>query len=310
MANYIKQVAAAALASIDSVLRHWCPGGKRESHEYVALNHKRADSTLGSFKVNLNTGAWSDFAVDKSGGDLVALVAYLDDLTQFEAAKQLGAFIGMPYQNNDTQKSATSSQNKAGKASSSTQKDVSAWVAVLPVPAKAPAPPAAHFKNGKPSMQWTYSLPDGIACYVYRFDAKTEGERKQFAPLTYCEHTTSKKREWRWQGLADPRPLYNLDKIINQPNLLVVVCEGEKAADAAAILLPNAIITTMLNGAQSPNKSNWAVLKGRNVWLWPDNDDAGKKCMIAIANLLKIAAAASVKTINLKAFSGDRKSVV
>ncbi|WP_020168049.1 MULTISPECIES: DUF927 domain-containing protein [Methylotenera] len=304
MANYIKQVAAAALASIDSVLRHWCPGGKRESHEYVALNHKRADSTLGSFKVNLNTGAWSDFAVDKSGGDLVALVAYLDDLTQFEAAKQLGAFIGMPYQNNDTQKSATSSQNKAGKASSSTQKDVSAWVAVLPVPAKAPAPPAAHFKNGKPSMQWTYSLPDGIACYVYRFDAKTEGERKQFAPLTYCEHTTSKKREWRWQGLADPRPLYNLDKIINQPNLLVVVCEGEKAADAAAILLPNAIITTMLNGAQSPNKSNWAVLKGRNVWLWPDNDDAGKKCMIAIANLLKIAAAASVKTINLKAFSG------
>jgi putative DNA primase/helicase len=302
--NYIKQVAAAALASIDSVLRHWCPGGKRESHEYVALNPKRSDSTLGSFKVNLNTGAWSDFALDKSGGDLVALVAYLDDSTQFEAAKQLGAFIGVPYQNNDTHKRVTSPHNKLNNASASTLINSSEWIAVLPVPDNAPAPPAAHFKNGKPSMQWVYRLPGGIACYVYRFNAKAEGERKQFAPLTYCEHVTTKKREWRWQGISQPRPLYNLNKIIDRPDLIVVVCEGEKAADAAATLLPDVIVTTMLNGAQSPNKSDWGVLKGRNVWLWRDNDDAGKKCMIAVANLLKIAGAASVETINLKVFYG------
>lgn len=304
MADYIKEVAVTALASINSVLRHWCAGGKRESHEYVALNPKRSDSTLGSFKVNLNTGAWSDFAVDKCGGDLVALVAYLDDLTQFDAAKQLGAFIGMPYQNNDTQKRAASSQHKPSNASVSTPKDSSDWIAVLPVPNNAPAPPTAHFKNGKPSMQWAYRLPDGVACYVYRFDAKSEGERKQYAPLTYCEHATSKKREWRWQGLSEPRPLYNLDKIIDHVDLPVVVCEGEKAADAAATLLPDVIVTTMLNGAQSPNKSDWGVLKGRKVWLWPDADTAGKKCMIAIANLLKISGAVSVETINLKVFNG------
>lgn len=301
--NYIKEVAAAALASIDSVLSHWCPGGKCESHEYVALNPKRSDSTLGSFKINLNTGAWSDFAVDKSGGDLVALVAYLDDLTQFDAAKQLGAFIGMPYQSNDTQKHATSSQYKLINASASTPKYSSEWVAVLPIPDNAPEPPMSHFKHGKPSMQWIYRLPGGIACYVYRFDAKANGERKQFAPLTYCEHVTSKKREWRWQGLSEPRPLYNLERVVNNSDALVVVCEGEKAADAAMQLLPDAIITTMLNGAQSPNKSDWRVLKGRNVWLWPDNDDAGKKCMIAIANLLKMAGVASVKTINIKVFN-------
>ncbi|MDZ4212018.1 MAG: DUF927 domain-containing protein, partial [Methylotenera sp.] len=115
-------------------------------------------------------------------------------------------------------------------------------------------------------------------------------------------HITSKKREWRWQGLPEPRPLYQLDKLINLPGALVVVCEGEKAADAAAVLLPDAVITTMLNGAQSPNKTDWQPLSGRDVWLWSDNDEAGKKCMIAIANLLKIAGAASVKTINLKAF--------
>lgn len=300
--NFIKEVAAAGLNSIDSVLSHWCAGGKREGHEYVALNPNRADSTSGSFKINLTTGAWADFAIDKTGGDLVALVAYLEGLTQFEGAKQLGAFLGINYQKADAQKRHTSPQNNSGNGNVSSKKGEAEWVALLPVPSDASAPPPTHFKSGKPSMQWVYRLCDGVACYVYRFDAKAEGKRKQFAPLTFCEHRISKKREWRWQGLTEPRPLYQLDKIINQPNALVVVCEGEKSADAAAVLLPDAVITTMLNGAQSPNKSDWQSLHGRDVWLWPDNDDAGKKCMIAIAHLLTIAGAASVKTINLKAF--------
>lgn len=300
--NYIKQVAAAALNSIDSVLTNWCAGGKREGHEYVALNPNRADSNSGSFKINLSTGAWADFAIDVSGGDLVALVAYLDGVSQFEAAKLLGVFLGIEYQKSDPQKRATSPQNKAANTTTPTPKDLSEWLPLLPVPIDAPAPPLTHFKHGKPSMQWAYQLPGGVACYVYRFEAKTASERKQFAPLTYCEHATSKKREWRWQGLPEPRPLYNLDKIISNASGLVVVCEGEKAADAAAILLPDAVITTMLNGAQSPNKTDWQPLSGRDVWLWPDNDEAGQKCMAAIRNLLKVAGVASVKTINLKAF--------
>jgi putative DNA primase/helicase len=300
--DYIKQVAAAALNSIEVVLNRWCAGGKREGHEYVALNPKRSDSNSGSFKINVNTGAWADFAIDVSGGDLVALVAYLEGVSQFEAAKLLGAFLGIAYQKDDLQKRATSPQNKAAYTTTPTQKDLSEWLPLLPVPKDAPAPPAMHFKHGKPSMQWIYRLLDGVACYVYRFDAKAAGERKQFSPLTYCEHVTSKKHEWRWQGLPEPRPLYQLDKIISNAGAFVVVCEGEKAADAAAILLPNAVVTTMLNGAQSPNKTDWQPLKGRDVWLWPDNDEAGKKCMIAIANLLKMAGADSVKTISLKAF--------
>jgi putative DNA primase/helicase len=301
--NYIKQVATAALNSIDSILSRWCAGGKRENHEYVALNPKRSDSKLGSFKVNLTTGAFADFALDDvRGGDLVALVAYIDDLPQFAAAKALGAFLGINYQKTDAQNRATNPPNKAGNAITSIAKEPLEWVAILPVPNDAPAPPATHYKHGKPSMQWVYRLGNCVACYVYRFDAKTENERKQFAPLTYCEHVTSKVRKWQWKGLTEPRPLYNLDKIINRPDALVIVCEGEKAADAAAQLLPDFVTTTMLNGAQSPNKTDWQPLNGRDVWLWPDNDEPGNKCMIAITNLLKIAGAASVKTINLKAF--------
>lgn len=301
MADFQK-IKAASLASIESVLSHYCPNGKRQGREYLPLNPVRSDGKAGSFSINLDTGAWSDFATDDKGGDLIALVAYIEGIKQGEAAKRLSQFLGLSTEKTDAHKRAISPQNQAVKASASSNIERSEWVAVLPVPSDAPAPPATHFKNGKPSMQWVYRLSDGVACYVYRFDSKAEGERKQFAPLTYCENTTNKKREWRWQGLTEPRPLYNLDKIINKPDALVVVCEGEKAADAAAVLLPDAVVTTMLNGAQSPNKSNWQSLSGRDVWLWPDNDDAGKKCMIAIANLLTIAGAASIKTINLKSF--------
>lgn len=299
--DYIKKVAAAALTSIESVLSTWCAGGKRESHEYVTLNPTRADSKTGSFKINLSTGAWADFATGDKGGDLVALVAFLENVSQLEAAKRLGAFLGINYEKTDAHKRAISTQNKVGKAVPLAPKETVEWVALLPVPADAPAPPATHFKNGKPSMQWVYRLADGVACYVYRFEPKTEGERKQFAPLTYCQNASG-KREWRWQGLTEPRPLYNLDKLTSKQDALVIVTEGEKAADAAAVLMPDAVVTTMLNGAQSPNKSDWQSLQGHNVWLWPDNDDAGHKCMIAIANLLKVAGVVSVKTINLKAF--------
>ena len=70
---FIKRVAAAALGSIDTVLNHWLPGGKREGHEYLPLNPKRSDSKPGSFSINLNTGEWADFATGDKGLDGIAI---------------------------------------------------------------------------------------------------------------------------------------------------------------------------------------------------------------------------------------------
>jgi hypothetical protein len=72
------------------------PSGRREGREYVALNPKRVDRRLGSFKVNLRTGKWADFAGDVRGGDVVSLVAYLFDLSQREAARRLARMVGLP----------------------------------------------------------------------------------------------------------------------------------------------------------------------------------------------------------------------
>ena len=86
----------AALADLPAILARWLPGGRIEGGEYVALNPRRADRRLGSFKINLGTGKWADFATGDRGGDPVSLAAYLAGCGQTEAARELAAMLGLP----------------------------------------------------------------------------------------------------------------------------------------------------------------------------------------------------------------------
>lgn len=74
----------------ESLLYRLLPGGKLQGQEYLARNPKRNDATLGSFKINIYSGMWSDFAIrGASGGDIISLYAYLHDLSQKDAALEL-----------------------------------------------------------------------------------------------------------------------------------------------------------------------------------------------------------------------------
>ncbi len=85
-----------ALGNVHAILRRWLPDGRVEGHEYVARNPRRKDVHYGSFKVNLQTGKWGDFATEARGGDLVSLAAYLAGVGQGEAARQLADMLGIP----------------------------------------------------------------------------------------------------------------------------------------------------------------------------------------------------------------------
>ena len=50
---------------------------------------------LGSFRVNLHTGQWADFATGDRGGDVISLAAYLSHLSQIEAAEKLAEMLGI-----------------------------------------------------------------------------------------------------------------------------------------------------------------------------------------------------------------------
>ena len=85
----------AALAAFPAVLNRLLPKGKPVGREIVALNPRRADRNLGSFKVNRFNGRWCDFATGDKGGDPISLVAYLADVSQGEAARLLVQMLGM-----------------------------------------------------------------------------------------------------------------------------------------------------------------------------------------------------------------------
>ena len=85
----------AALLSLPSLLRRWLPDGRVVGHEYEARNPTRADRRPGSFRVNVSTGKWADFATGDVGGDVVSLAAYLSGTGQAEAARALAAMLGV-----------------------------------------------------------------------------------------------------------------------------------------------------------------------------------------------------------------------
>ena len=84
-----------ATANLPDLLRRWLPTGRTEGREYVALNPRRQDARLGSFKINMQTGKWSDFATGDRGGDVISLAAYLAGIGQAEAARKLSTMLDL-----------------------------------------------------------------------------------------------------------------------------------------------------------------------------------------------------------------------
>ncbi len=86
----------AALADLAATLRPWLPDARVVGGELGARNPTRHDRHVGSFKINVRTGIWCDFATGDKGGDPVSLIAYLESCGQAEAARRLAAALGIP----------------------------------------------------------------------------------------------------------------------------------------------------------------------------------------------------------------------
>lgn len=90
-----RRVADAALPYADRLCRRWVQTGRQEGVEWVCRNPRRADHRAGSFKINVTTGRWADFATGDSGGDLVSLGAYLFAVSQRDAALKIADMLGV-----------------------------------------------------------------------------------------------------------------------------------------------------------------------------------------------------------------------
>lgn len=91
-----KRINAEALRLLPHLVQRFLPDGRREGDEWVALNPRREDRTLGSFKINLRTGRWADFALPDVGGwDVIGFAAYISGKTRLQAARALAKMLGL-----------------------------------------------------------------------------------------------------------------------------------------------------------------------------------------------------------------------
>jgi hypothetical protein len=125
---------------------------------------------------------------------------------------------------------------------------------------------------GAPTARWDYQDASGnlIAC-VYRYDT---GDGKEFRPWDV---------KARRHKAPEPRPLYNQPGIATVSH--VVLVEGEKCADA--LIARGICATTAMNGANAPvEKTDWSPLQGKQIVIWPDNDEAGREYAARVVDVL------------------------
>ena len=251
-----EEINAVALGQFESLVRQWLPGGKMEGDNYVVLNPTRNDNKLGSFKIDMRSGGYHDFATGDHGNDPVATFAYLSrGNNQWAAAKELAEILNV-----DAVNVKPAPENKK----------TAAWVAIVP-PLDVTAPPKAHMFRGLPEAVWCYRSEKGATLgYVYRF--KTSDGGKETIPLTWCRNSQTGFEEWRWKGFEVLRPLYGLERLAAKPDATVLVVEGEKCADVAEQHLRGLVCLTWPGGSKAVDKANWEPLVGRKVIVWPDCD--------------------------------------
>lgn len=144
--------------------------------------------------------------------------------------------------------------------------------------------------RGPVSAQWEYHDAAGdVVGVVVRWD-RPDGE-KEIRPLAVVAG------QWVIRAMPEPRPLYRLPHLAGAHQVFVV--EGEKAADAAVSIGLTA--TTSSGGAESPAKTDWGPLAGRNVVIIPDHDAAGHRYAMAVAEQLQqLDHPAQVRIVSLK----------
>lgn len=178
------------------------------------------------------------------------------------------------------------------------------WEPHCPAPSEPPGT-LRHWQHGESVARWVYRTADGKPVFaVYRFNA-ADG-KKETLPYSYGRRVWTDKNDrrqdgtgWHWKRPTAPLPLYGLDQLAARPDAPVLVCEGEKSADAAAAIFPDHVAITSCGGSKSARKADWAALEGRAVTIWPDHDDSGTDYAHDVVRLADGAGATEIRVVEI-----------
>jgi len=135
---------------------------------------------------------------------------------------------------------------------------------------------------------WAYQdATDKEVGVIVRWDT---AEGKEYLPLS------PRDNGWVIKGMLEPKPLYNLPRLATKE--MVFVTEGEKAAEALKSI--GLAATTSSGGSQSPGKTDWSPLAGKQIVITPDNDAPGRKYAEQVSVLLfKLIPCPTIRVLDL-----------
>ena len=187
-------------------------------------------------------------------------------------------------------------------------KDENTWTSLIP-PKNLPDPTLRAISSSLDSKYLLvskhayYDKSNNLAMYVLRLEPKEGGRRPSYLLVMVSHNGNSDFPKWnikRYQFDGKAR-LYNHLKLQKSPEKTVLIVEGEKSADAGAKLFSGEVITvSWLGGSGGVKNTDWSVLNGRNVVVWPDNDIAGFKAAGELCVSLRKVGVGSLKVVGEK----------
>ena len=158
------------------------------------------------FHAGAKAGVWGDFNGGQDSGDMIDLVQAVLGLDKAEAVQWVKGWLGI-----DNNPFSLPSATAMPAASTAVE-----WTPITPIPGDAGKTPP-HPKHGSPSARWGYRDQNGgVLMITARFDKPDGG--KDVLPLTFCTNPSG-RREWRWQSLPAPRPIYAVDQLAGRPDV-------------------------------------------------------------------------------------------
>jgi len=266
------------------------PRGSAESSEGW-VGRVRGPNVLGegenpNFSVNLEDGVAKDFGSSGYKGDLYQVVQDVQHTDFAGACRWIASRIGY---------------NGSGDGLPPSSGDARRGKQVALSPGKSPASESWDpFNDGVETAVYTYRDKSGTARFeVVRFEPEP-GHPAYGKDKTFRQRTPD--GDWGRSGTEDL--LYQLPSVIEavDEGKKVFVCEGEK--DVHTLIEWELTATTPPGGARSSSKRvNWQpkfteALRGADVVILPDNDEAGRAHAQAIARSIN-GDAGSVRVIDL-----------
>jgi hypothetical protein len=238
----------------------WLYSGRAFIHRNEARIGNIRGEPGASLSISLSgpdAGLWKDHATDE-GGDLIALyrgcMGYADQSNFVLSLKEIAKdFFHDPIEVERTPWQPTPIERiEKNKTKLGTK------------------PRADLLELGAPVATYRYYDTRGnVTASVVRYEPDGTRASKTFRP--YCFRTVDGVTKWIG-GAPDLRPLYRLPEISLAS--AVVLVEGEGKADALARIGIEA--TSAMQGARAPiEKTDWSVLAGKTITIWPDNDPPG-----------------------------------